>query len=117
MSSEVETEAGSEMYRGHFQGSVTESCGSNLTVSICSSFDDKLLPVITNNLLEQIVARDNMTAAYDRVCANKGAPGIDKRSVYDLQGYLQRHWARIKGGVTFRHLQAFSGFTSRNSEN
>ena len=95
MSSERETEAGSEMFRGHFQGSVTESCGSDLTVSSCSSFDDKLLPVM-NNLLEQIVARDNMYAAYNRVCANKGAPGIDNRSVYDLKGYLQKHWVRIQ---------------------
>jgi len=65
-------------------------------VSNHSSFEEHFLPV-TNNLLEQVVARDNMLLAYERVCANKGAPGIDNRSVYDLKGYLQKHWTRIKG--------------------
>ncbi len=49
-----------------------------------------------NNLLEQVVAKDNMFKAYDKVCANKGAPGIDKRSVGELKVYLQQHWRRIK---------------------
>ena len=33
----------------------------------------------TDNLMEQVVARDNMIRARRRVCANKGAPGMDGR--------------------------------------
>ena len=95
MSLAVDTEALAEMQvglRGEYR---TESVKEPSGVSNYSSFQVNLLPV-TNNLLEQVVARDNMLAAYERVCANKGAPGIDNRSVYDLKDYLQKHWVRIK---------------------
>jgi len=47
-------------------------------------------------LMEEIVSRGNMMAAYSKVVANKGAPGVDKMPVTELKGYLQKHWARIK---------------------
>jgi hypothetical protein len=47
-------------------------------------------------LMEQIVSRENMMAAYRRGMANKGAPGIDKISVEQLKPYLKELWPRIK---------------------
>lgn len=47
-------------------------------------------------LMEKIVSRDNMMAAYHRVMANKGAAGIDRMTVEQLQPYLKEHWPRIK---------------------
>jgi len=47
-------------------------------------------------LLERMVKRDNMVKAYRRVKQNKGAAGIDKMSVDELPGYLQRNWHFIK---------------------
>jgi RNA-directed DNA polymerase len=47
-------------------------------------------------LMEEIVSRGNMMAAYAKVVANKGAPGVDNMPVTELKGYLQKHWARIK---------------------
>lgn len=47
-------------------------------------------------LMEEIVSRGNMMAAYSKVVANKGAPGVDKMPVTELKGYLQKHWVRIK---------------------
>ncbi|MGD0845266.1 MAG: hypothetical protein ABSA06_12985 [Geobacteraceae bacterium] len=47
-------------------------------------------------LMEEIVSRGNMMAAYSKVVANKGAPGVDKMPVTELKGYLQEHWQRIK---------------------
>lgn len=47
-------------------------------------------------LMEEIVSRGNMMAAYDRVMRNKGAPGIDEMPVTDLKAYVQEHWSRIK---------------------
>jgi RNA-directed DNA polymerase len=47
-------------------------------------------------LMEEIVSRANMMAAYHRVMANKGAAGIDRMSVEQLQPYLKEHWLRIR---------------------
>ncbi|GAB7026795.1 hypothetical protein JCM15764A_20430 [Geotalea toluenoxydans] len=37
-------------------------------------------------LMEVIISRGNMMAAYSRVVANKGAPGIDEMPVTALKG-------------------------------
>ncbi|WP_245321761.1 group II intron reverse transcriptase/maturase [Bradyrhizobium sp. LTSPM299] len=46
--------------------------------------------------MEEIVSRANMMAAYHRVMANKGAAGIDRMAVEQLQPHLKEHWPRIK---------------------
>ncbi len=50
----------------------------------------------TDGLMEAIVSRGNMMAAYGRVMRNKGAPGVDDMPVTALKAYLQEHWPRIK---------------------
>src|SRR5690625_4713582 len=47
-------------------------------------------------LMEAVVDRENMTAAYKRVMANKGAPGVDGMPVEELLPFLNREWAGIK---------------------
>jgi len=47
-------------------------------------------------LMETIVSRENMMAAYRRVMANKGAAGIDRMTVEQLKPYLAEHWPRIR---------------------
>jgi len=47
-------------------------------------------------LMEAVVERGNMTAAYKRVVRNKGASGIDGMTVDELKSYLTSHWERIK---------------------
>lgn len=46
--------------------------------------------------IEQMVERENMQKAYQRVMRNKGTAGIDKMQVSDLKPYLDKHWTRIK---------------------
>jgi group II intron reverse transcriptase/maturase len=46
-------------------------------------------------LLEKILARDNLNEAYQRVVANKGASGVDGVKVEDLYAYLCEHRAEI----------------------
>jgi RNA-directed DNA polymerase len=53
-------------------------------------------PEAATGLMEKIVSRGNMMAAYSRVVANKGAPGVDDMPVSALKGYLQKEWPRIK---------------------
>jgi group II intron reverse transcriptase/maturase len=56
---------------------------------------DNFIPE-AERLMEEIVSRSNLMAAYSKVVANKGAPGVDKMPVTELKSYLQEHWPRIK---------------------
>ena len=47
-------------------------------------------------LMEAVVERGNMIAAYKRVVGNKGSSGPDGMTVEDLKPYLDTHWERIK---------------------
>jgi RNA-directed DNA polymerase len=47
-------------------------------------------------LMEAVVERGNMTAAYRKVKANKGASGVDGMEVEELLPHLREHWPRIK---------------------
>ena len=50
----------------------------------------------TEALLERALERNNVLAAYQRVVANGGAPGIDGMTVDDLMAFCQKHWVRIR---------------------
>jgi hypothetical protein len=50
----------------------------------------------TRRLLEAILSRENMQAAYQRVVSNKGAAGIDGMTVGDLGDHLRHNWACIR---------------------
>jgi len=47
-------------------------------------------------LMEAVVARENLLDAYARVMSNKGAAGVDGMPVEQLLPHLQEHWAQIK---------------------
>jgi len=53
-------------------------------------------PEASVRLMELVVSRENMVAAYARVVGNKGAAGIDAMSVADLKPFLVEHWPRIR---------------------
>jgi RNA-directed DNA polymerase len=53
-------------------------------------------PEAEARLLEAILDRENMRAAYRRVVANQGAPGVDGMSVDDLGRFLVEHWPALK---------------------
>lgn len=48
-------------------------------------------------LIEQVVQRENLLAAYARVCANKGAPGTDGMTVDQLGEFCRTYWPRVRG--------------------
>ena len=50
----------------------------------------------TEQLMDAVVARENMLSAYEQVVSNKGAAGIDGMTVEQLKPYLQERWAKIK---------------------
>ncbi len=50
----------------------------------------------TERLMEEVCERDNRKQALQRVRENKGSPGIDRRTVGELPGYLKEHWPAIR---------------------
>ena len=47
-------------------------------------------------LMEQVVRRENLIAAHQRVVRNGGAPGVDGLTVEQLMDHCRAHWARIR---------------------
>jgi RNA-directed DNA polymerase len=46
--------------------------------------------------LEEVLRRENLRRAYQRVRSNRGAPGVDGLTVQELSAYLHREWPRIR---------------------
>ncbi len=44
-------------------------------------------------MLEKILSDENIKTAYKRVCANKGASGVDKVTTDELAKYMQENWS------------------------
>ena len=49
------------------------------------------------NLMEEVVSKENYGKALKAVIANKGAPGIDGMTTKQLNGHLLKHWPKIHG--------------------
>ncbi len=47
-------------------------------------------------LMDDAVREENCERALKAVIRNKGAAGIDRMSVEELEGHLQRHWPKIR---------------------
>lgn len=58
-----------------------------------------------SELLEKILSNENMNVAYKRVCANKGAGGVDGVTVEELRGYIKEHWSSIKEQIRRRQYK------------
>jgi RNA-directed DNA polymerase len=48
------------------------------------------------SLLEKVLDRANVLAAYKRVKTNGGAAGVDGMTVDELLPFCQKHWAQIR---------------------
>src|SRR6202790_1505118 len=53
-------------------------------------------PASTNRLMEEVCERENLKAPLRRVKANKGSPGVDGMTVYEIDDYLKQHWPAIR---------------------
>ena len=49
--------------------------------------------------MEEVICRENMLAAYQRVVSNKGAPGVDGMTVDELMPMLRKRWQAIRDGL------------------
>ena len=55
-----------------------------------------------SELLEKILSKANMNTAYKRVCANKGAGGVDEVTVEELGDYIKENWDSIRNQIRNR---------------
>ena len=85
-----------EMRRAHPEGSGRKPPEQGMGASIATARSQPSPPEVEVRLMEEIVSRANMMAAYHRVMTNKGAAGIDRMAVEQLQPHLKEHWPRIK---------------------
>ena len=51
---------------------------------------------LERDLLEEIIAGENLLRAWQRVKGNKGAAGCDEVSVPDFPAWAREHWPTIK---------------------
>ena len=55
-----------------------------------------------SQLLEEILSRDNMSLAYKKVKANRGASGIDGITIEEIDDYLKENWVNIRDKIRKR---------------
>ena len=55
-----------------------------------------------SELLEKILDKKNMNEAYKKVCANKGAGGVDGMELEELDGYIRKNWDNIREQIRER---------------
>ena len=58
-----------------------------------------------SELLEKILSKDNMNTAYKRVCANKGAGGVDEVTIEELGDYIKENWDSIRNQIRHREYK------------
>lgn len=46
--------------------------------------------------LEEVLSRENLKKAFERVVKNQGAPGVDGMTVEELGDWCRRHWLALK---------------------
>ena len=52
-----------------------------------------------DELLEQVLDRENMRKAWARVKANRGAAGVDGMSIPEAAGFIRQHWEGIRSSL------------------
>lgn len=50
-------------------------------------------------LLERILSRPNLSQAWKRVKANRGAPGVDNMPIDDFMAFAREHWEKIRSSI------------------
>ena len=58
-----------------------------------------------SELLERILDKKNMNAAYKKVCANKGAGGVDDVTIEELGDYIKENWDSIREQIRKREYK------------
>ncbi len=75
-------------------GEASSSLGEGTEVLVANRETQSL--ECTEQLMEEVVERENLKQALKRVQSNQGGPGIDKMTVDELPVHLKEHWRTIR---------------------
>jgi RNA-directed DNA polymerase len=53
-------------------------------------------PALSKNLMERVLAPENLRTAWRQVKANHGAPGVDGMTVEDFPAFAREHWPSMR---------------------
>jgi RNA-directed DNA polymerase len=53
-------------------------------------------PALSDDLMERVLAPENLRKAWRQVKANHGAPGVDGRTIEDFPAFAREHWPSIR---------------------
>jgi RNA-directed DNA polymerase len=56
-------------------------------------------PALSADLMERVLASENLRKAWHQVKANHGAPGVDGMTIEDFPAFAREHWASIRQGL------------------
>ena len=62
-------------------------------------------PALQVDLMEAVVAPENMRRAWARVKSNKGAPGMDGMPIEDFPAFARVHWPAIRQALLDSHYR------------
>jgi RNA-directed DNA polymerase len=84
-------------------GAMTQEPGRNLGVGIhgaeAGTAATGQTKVEEPSLMDAVVERSNLWAAYRRVVSNRGAPGVDGLPVDQFADWLKMHWPSVKAAL------------------
>ena len=88
-------------HEDYFQDGRLEAGDNGKVPSILSAFDNRRNSekVYANNLMEKILAKDNLNQAYRQVVRNKGKQGIDGMTVDELLPYLKENGNQLRKDI------------------
>jgi len=82
----------SEDYR-RVMGRTCESKDSERQMSVATEGNNSSR---VSDVMQKVVRRENLKQALKRVCANKGAAGVDGMKVEALKPHLKEHWPELR---------------------
>ncbi|OAJ52876.1 group II intron reverse transcriptase/maturase [Paraburkholderia ginsengiterrae] len=84
-------------------GAMTQEPGRNLGVGVhgaeAGTAATGQTKVEEPSLMDAVVERSNLWAAYRRVVSNRGAPGVDGLPVDQFADWLKMHWPSVKAAL------------------
>ena len=81
--------------RGESEGAAQRTLWGSLEACTANERTENSVDV-TQNLMEEVVSRENLQRALKRVVSNKGAPGVDGMTVAQLRVFLKEYWVVLK---------------------